>query len=121
VTTVVDRVVAAHQTHDVEALGWCYAPAATVWPTGWAASAPAQEWLAAVPLIIERFPDLAFARGRSVTSGDLTMVELRMTGTEESGEHLLADGVVVFVVRDDLVVEERHYWLYADVPAAVTA
>ncbi len=86
-----------------------------MWPTGWAASAPAQEWLAAVPLIIERFPDLAFARGRSVTSGDLTMVELRMTGTEASGEHLLADGVVVFVVRDDLVVEERHYWLYADV------
>ena len=92
-----------------------------MWPTGWAAAAAAKEWLDAVPLIIERFPDLAFARGRSVTNGDLTMVQLRMTGTEASGEHLLADGVVVFVVRDDLVVEERHYWLYADSPATVTA
>ena len=120
-STVVDRVLAAHQSHDVEALGWCYAHAATVWPTGWEAAAAASEWLGAVPLILERFPDLAFARGRSVTSGDVTMVELRMTGTEASGEELSADGVAVFVVHDDLVVEERHYWLYAAAPAPVTA
>ena len=53
-------MLAAHNAHDPEALAWCYAPEATVWPTGWPAPAPAAEWLAAAPVIFERFPDLAF-------------------------------------------------------------
>ena len=112
-----DRVLAAMEAHDPEALAWCYAPEATVWPTNWPAAAPASEWLYAVPLILERFPDLAFERGASTTEGAVSAVELRMTGTDaNTGEDLVADGVVLVETRDDLVVRERHYWLYADVP-----
>jgi ketosteroid isomerase-like protein len=120
--STVERLVAAMNAHDPEALGWCYAPDATVWPTGWPAAMPASEWLAAAPVIYERFPDLAIEAQSTVADGDRCAIELRMTGTDQTtGEPLLGDGVVLVETRDDLVVRERHYWLYAAVPAPVTA
>ena len=117
-----ERLVAAMSSHDAEALGWCYAPDATVSPTGWPADTPATEWLAAAPVIFERYPDLAIELLSSIEDDDRCAVELRMTGTDQStGQPLLADGVVLVETRDDLVVRERHYWLYAAVPAPVTA
>ena len=119
---VAERVLAAHGAHDPEALAWCYAPEATVWPTGWPAAAPAAEWIAAAPVIFERFPDLVFEHLNSVVDGELSALELRMTGTDQTtGEAMAASGVVVLETRDDLVVRERHYWLYAAAPATVTA
>jgi hypothetical protein len=118
VTGVAERVLTAMEAHDPEALAWCYAADATVWPTGWPSPAPAAEWIGAAPAIFERFPDLAFERVTSATDGGRSALELRMTGTDQTtGEVMVANGVVVLETHDDLVVRERHYWLYAGAPA----
>jgi hypothetical protein len=112
------RLVAAMNAHDPEALAWCYAPEATVWPTGWPAAAPAEEWVHASALILDRFPDLVLELCSTSSDGARCAVELRMTGTDSgTGEPLLGEGVVVVEIRGDRVVRERHYWLY---PTPVT-
>ena len=113
------RLVAAVNAHDAEALAWCYAPEATVWPTGWPAAAPAAEWVQATAQIFGRYPDLALELCSTSSDGARCAVELRMTGTDvDGGEPLLGEGVVVVEARGDQVVRERHYWLY---PTPVTS
>lgn len=131
---LVDRVLAAHASRDLAGLADCYAADATVWPTGWSEPVPAAAWVAAVPSILESFPDLDFEPGRLVVDGATAMIELRMTGTNlgplhlndtdrlvlqtsaeslpASGRVLTADGVVVFTVGGDRILAERHYWLF---------
>ncbi len=132
IAPVVTRLLAAHARRDVDALARCYCPGATVWPTGWPAPVTADQWLATVPLLVDSFPDLAFATLRSAVAPDVTMLELRMTGTNRgplhlndadraargttarsippTGEALQLDGVVIFDLRGDAIAAERHYW-----------
>jgi hypothetical protein len=94
------------------------------------------EWVNAVPLFLESFPDMHLEPVRIVADGSVAMAELQMTGTNlgplhlndtdrrllrttaeslpPSGRSMTLDGVAVFVLHKNLVAVERHYWLYED-------
>jgi len=129
---LVNRMVAAHNDGDDEALLATYAQGATVQFAGWPAPVGAESWVAAQPGIRESFPDLRFEIRAIAAGPGIALVELTMSGTNTGPLHLgdedrivlrtdaqslpatggrmSVDGVVVLEVGDGLVTAERHHW-----------
>ena len=127
------RVFDAHNTRDPEALRPLYAPTARTSRPGWPDDGGVDELVASAELDAVVFPDLRLAPVFSVTEGEASISEVRITGTN-TGEIGLSDfgrgatgtigqtfpttrksmditGVIVHETDDDgLIVAERQYW-----------
>jgi ketosteroid isomerase-like protein len=120
-STVVDRLMAATNAHDVDALVACFAPDYVLTDpahpargfTG--AEQVRRNWTA----IFAGVPDLrctVLARAESAGDAGVTnvWVEMAMTGMRRDGApHELA-GVMVFGVRDDAIVTGRFFLQQVD-------
>jgi ketosteroid isomerase-like protein len=127
------RMFAAYNAHDLEALRALYAPAARTHRPGWPAVGGVDELLAAAEMDMVAFPDVRITPLLSASEGDRTLTEVRITGTN-TGEIVLGDfgrataettadaaaatgkpieirGVIVHEVGEEgLIVAERQYW-----------
>jgi hypothetical protein len=134
---LVDRVVAAHNQRDTEALATCYAAGATFSMDAWQTPADLATWSGALDALRESFPDLVLRRER-VTSGEgVVVAEVRMAGTNTgplnlgtvdrlvlhtdthqlppTGRVMDVVGLVLMEHDDGEVVAERHHWPEVDI------
>jgi hypothetical protein len=129
---LMDRLIAAHNQHDGEALAACYAPGATLHMDGWVEPVDVPTWIMVMDALRQSFPDLVLGRGSAASGDGVTMAEVRMAGTNTGPLHpstadrliLHTDaealpptgrvmdvvGVVVLEHTTGQVTAERHYW-----------
>jgi len=133
---LMDRLIAAHNQRDTEALAVCYAPGASVHMDGWDQPVDVPTWTVVMDSLRESFPDLTLQRSLVTTNDGTVMAEVRMTGTNTgplnlgtadrlvlrtdadalppTGRFMDVVGVVVVEYADELVTAERHYWPAVD-------
>jgi hypothetical protein len=129
---LMDRLIDAHNSRDVEALASCYAPGAGVHMDGWDQPVDVSMWAVAMDALRESFPDLIVRRGPATVGDGLVMAEIRMTGTNTgplslgtadrlvlqtdadrlppTGRVMDILGVVCLEIAEQKVTAERHYW-----------
>lgn len=108
---VVDRLVAATNRHDVDAIVECFDP-------GYVNETPAHplrgfrgreqvrsNWTA----ILTGVPDITVRVVASVRDGNEVWSEWRMAGIRRDGAHHAMAGVIVFGVTDDRISSARFY------------
>lgn len=108
---VVDRLLAATQDHDVDALVECFAP-------DYVNETPAhplrgftgreqvrQNWSA----IFAGVPDITTRVVASAVDGRTVWTEWEMSGTRRDGVAHAMAGVIIFTVQDDRIVSARFY------------
>lgn len=100
---VVDRVLAALNTHDLEAFVACYAPTATI-EDGYdrLAARGHEELRARYAPMFENLPDLRVEAVTRVEVGEFVVQEELVLGRGMPERH-----VAVYLVRDGLIVRER--------------
>jgi hypothetical protein len=112
---VVKRLLAALNSHDVEAVVACFGDdIASEWPAHPARSFDGRDqvrrnW----QMIFERFPRITVSVTASVEAGDEVWGEWRYVRAE--GDELR--GVIIITVRDNLIRRSRFYMEEVDSPA----
>ena len=109
--STIDRLFAATNAHDLEALVACFAP-------DYVNETPAHpdrgfrgphqvrtNWTQ----LFAGLPDMRLTVGAQVVQGDDVWSEVEMSGTRGDGSRHLARGVLVFTVADGLVRRLRFY------------
>jgi hypothetical protein len=119
---VVDRLVAAINDHDLEAVTRCYSPQAVgVGPQG---MAEGREELASFhTLVWEGFPDVHLSVWEEVACDDAVIIEASVTGThlgpfllpggellEPTGRSISVRYCWVFTVDEDGIIAQRVYY-----------
>ncbi|MEU8175031.1 nuclear transport factor 2 family protein [Microbispora hainanensis] len=119
---VVDRMLAAMNAHDIDAVLRCFAPdAVAVGPEMEAGNL--DEIASYILQMWEGFPDLRLTLSERIGHGDALATELLATGTHR-GPYLIADGQVLpptgrfttlrvswfWHTAGDLVVSQRYYY-----------
>ncbi len=129
---LMDRLVAAHNQRDAEALAACYVPGATLHMDGWAQPLDVSTWAVVMGALRDSFPDLTLHAGPATSGDGVVMAEVRMTGTNAgplypsaadrlilrtdvealppTGKVMDVVGVVVVEHAGQRVTAERHYW-----------
>ncbi|MFI7040805.1 ester cyclase [Microbispora rosea] len=119
---VVDRMLAAMNAHDLDAVLRCFAPGAVVVGPEMEAGDP-EEIGSYILQMWEGFPDLRFTLWGKVSHGDALATEMQAAGTHR-GPYLIVDGQVLpptgrftsvrsswfWHLADDLVVSQRYYY-----------
>ena len=102
-SSVVDRVVAAINAHDLEAMLACYAPDATIEDGYDTVGARGQdEMRERYGMMFERFTELSVEPGWRTTVGAFVVQEETVTGRGDHQRH-----VAVYLVRHEVIVRER--------------
>jgi ketosteroid isomerase-like protein len=109
--STIDRLFAATNAHDLEALVACFAP-------DYVNETPAhpqrgfsgreqvrRNW----SQLFAAMPDLVFTESARVVDGDDVWAEVEMRGTRPDASQHLSRGVLVFTVRDGLARRLRFY------------
>ena len=131
-SALMDRLVAAHNQHDADALAASYAPGATLFMDGWHEPVDVPTWTVVMDALRQSFPDLTLRCESAATADGLTMAEVRMAGTNTgplnpstvdrlilhtdvealppTGRVMDVVGVVVLEHAAGQVTAERHYW-----------
>jgi hypothetical protein len=103
VSSVVERVVAAINAHDLEAMLGCYAPDATIEDGYDTVGARGQdEMRERYGMMFERFPELSIETGWRTAVGSFVLQEETVTGRGDHQRH-----VAVYLIHDDLIARER--------------
>lgn len=106
---LVDRIVAAYNSHDVEALTALYQPDITYW----SALDGLQEGIEAVRQHIdhlhETLPDEQMQARTVITDGASIVVEFESTGTNPAGNSYAIEFTEVFELRDGKVSSIKVY------------
>jgi ketosteroid isomerase-like protein len=111
--TVIDRLTAAQNAHDLEAILACfredYRSEQPLFParTFHGIDQVRANWAA----LLEGVPDFHSEIVRSAVDGDTVFVEIHWTGTKADGTPLDERGVLILGIRDDRIAWGR---LYAD-------
>jgi ketosteroid isomerase-like protein len=111
--TVIDRLTAAQNAHDLEAMLACfredYRSEQPLFParTFQGIDQVRANWSA----LLDAIPDFHSEIVRSAVEGDTVFVEIHWTGTKADGTPLDERGVLILGIRDDRVAWGR---LYAD-------
>lgn len=110
---VIDRLTAAQNAHDLEAMLACfhedYRSEQPLFParTFQGIRQVRANWSA----LLEGVPDFQAEISRSAVDGDTVFVEIHWTGTKADGTPLDERGVIIMGIRDDRIAWGR---LYAD-------
>lgn len=110
---VIDRLTAAQNAHDLEAMLACfhedYCSEQPLFParTFQGIQQVRANWSA----LLEGVPDFQAEISRSAVDGDTVFVEIHWTGTKADGTPLDERGVIIMGIRDDRIAWGR---LYAD-------
>jgi hypothetical protein len=129
---LMDALIEAHNDRDPEALGACYASAASVFMDGWDQPIDVASWVAVFDALRESYPDLRLERGPMTLGDAVIAAEVRLTGTNTgplnlsvvdrlilntdaeqlppTGRSLHLVGFVVIEHSDQKITAERHYW-----------
>lgn len=108
---VVDRLVAATNAHDIDALVECFAPdyvneTPAHPPRGFTGRDQVRRnWTS----IFGGVPDVTARVTASAVDGDRAWTEWEMRGTRRDGAPHAMAGVIIFGVRDDRVASARFY------------
>jgi hypothetical protein len=103
--SVVDRVLAALNAHDLDAFVACYAADATIENGRDAVAAHGHDELRArFGPMFEAYPELGIEAGWRTQVGDFVVQEEMVRGRGEHERH-----VAVYLVEDDLIVRERLF------------
>lgn len=111
VSPVVDRLVEAINSRDIEALVGCFAPSFSVtWPVHPARSFEGPEqvrrnWAA----MFEKRPNIQAKVTSYVTSGTETWGEWEFASEEDDGTLLRDRGVIIVTVEDNAIMRSRFY------------
>jgi len=106
---VIERIVAAYNAKDTDALALLYHPDARYWsPLGdW------QEGLNAITAHIEELhrnlPDEQMEATAVITDGEVVVAEFRSTGTSPSGDAYAIDFTEVIELRDGKIASVKVY------------
>jgi ketosteroid isomerase-like protein len=117
--SVVDRLMDAINSHDIEALTACFAPTfSMVWPAHPARSfsGPDQvrrNWTT----LFQAYPDMRAEASRRVHRDKETWAEWEFAGKSTDGAQFWQRGVIIVMEECDLIVESRFYMEPVD-PAA---
>jgi ketosteroid isomerase-like protein len=110
---VIDRLTAAQNAHDLEAMLACfhedYRSEQPLFPAR--SFQGIQQVRANWSALLEGVPDFEAEISRSAVDGDTVFVEIHWTGTKADGTPLDERGVIIMGIRDDRIVWGR---LYAD-------
>jgi ketosteroid isomerase-like protein len=110
---VIDRLTAAQNAHDLEAMLACfhedYRSEQPLFPAR--AFEGIQQVRANWSALLEGVPDFEAEISRSAVDGDTVFVEIHWTGTKADGTPLDERGVIIMGIRDDRIAWGR---LYAD-------
>jgi ketosteroid isomerase-like protein len=110
---VIDRLTAAQNAHDLEAMLACfhadYRSEQPLFPAR--AFQGIQQVRANWSALLEGVPDFEAEISRSAVDGDTVFVEIHWTGTKADGTPLDERGVIIMGIRDDRIAWGR---LYAD-------
>jgi ketosteroid isomerase-like protein len=108
---VIDRLTAAQNAHDLEAMLACFQadyrseqplfPARTFQGVGQVRA----NWSA----LLGAIPDFGAEIVRSAVEGDTAFAEIRWTGTKADGTALEERGVIIMGIRDDRIAWARLY------------
>jgi predicted ester cyclase len=129
---VVERLIAAFNSHRVEELGALYAETARTRRPGWPSEGGIDDLMASYRMDIAAVPDLRLDALSTMADPPNVCTELRITGTNTgptalgdfgraltgsdvnelppSGRAIDLNAVFVHEVRDERVVAERQYW-----------
>lgn len=104
-----ERLFAALERNDVDALRGIYAPDAVLWSNATARSTAAADLLAALPALARRVPDRRYADRRVLPFAGGFVQRHRMTGTRRDGARVAVECCVVAFVAQGRVTRLEEY------------
>ena len=116
---MVDRIVAAYNAKDVDAIAALYHPDARYWSAlgDWQEGLPAIR--AHIEHLHETLPDEQMEIVSLMGEDDIAVAEFRSTGTNPSGEPYTLDFTEVIELRDGLISQVKVYLDPDEVAAAL--